>query len=129
MKKLVILLFSSFLVCSPSIFADEVDDLLFELTSELNSTLPMRVDSETTWYSTVYIESENLFTYLYTVHTEDRGPDYDSKILSDFFKNVITKFCTDPETRFLLGLTDISMKYFNLNGEFLFKNQFSKNQC
>ena len=129
MKKLLILLFSLFLLSSPSVFADEVDDLLFEMTSELNSTLPMRVDSETTWNSSVYLESENLFTYLYTVDTEDRGPDYDAKSLNDFFNNVITKFCTDPDTRFLLGLTDVSMKYFNLNGEYLFKNQFSEKQC
>ena len=129
MKKLLILLFSLFLLSSASVFADEVDDLLFEMTSELNSTLPMRVDSETTWNSSVYLESENLFTYLYTLDNEDRRSDYDDSALNDFFNNVITKFCTDPETRFLLGLTDVSMKYFNLNGEFLFKNQFSENQC
>ena len=129
MKKLLVLLCSFLLLSSMPVFADEVDDLLFEMTSELNSTLPMRVDSETTWNSSVYLESENLFTYLYTVDTEDRGPDYDTKSLNDFFNNVITKFCTDPDTRFLLGLTDVSMKYFNLNGEYLFKNQFSEKQC
>ena len=129
MIKLLILLFSLFLLNSPSVFADEVDDMLFEMTSNLNSTLPMRVDSVTTWDSSIYLESENLLTYLYTVDTEDRRSDYDSKVLTDFFNNVITKFCTDPDTRFLLGLTNVSMKYFNLNGEYLFKNEFSENQC
>ena len=129
MKKLLIPLFSLFLLSSSSVFADEVDDMLFEMTSDLNSSLPMRVDSLTTWNSSIYLKSENLFTYLYTLDNEDRRSDYDDSVLNDFLNNVITKFCTDPETRFLLGLTDVSMKYFNLNGEYLFKNQFSENQC
>ena len=129
MKQLLIFLFSFFLLCSPSLFADEIDDMLFEMTSDLNSSLPMRVDSLTTWDSSIYLKSENLFTYLYTLDNYDRQSDYDASVLNDFFNNVVTKFCTDPETRFLLGLTDVSMKYFNLNGEYLFKNQFSEKQC
>jgi hypothetical protein len=129
MKKLLILLFSLSFLGSPSVFADEIDDMLFEMTSDLNSSLPMRVDSLTTWDSSIYLKSENLFTYLYTLDNYDRRSDYDASVLNDFFNNVITKFCTDPETRFLLGLTDVSMKYFNLNGEYLFKNEFSENQC
>ena len=129
MKKLLVFLFSLFFLYSPSVFADEVDDMLFEMTSDLNSSLPMRVDSLTTWDSSIYLKSENLFTYLYTLDNYDRQSDYDVSVLNDFFNNVITKFCTDPETRFLLGLTDVSMKYFNLNGEYLFKNEFSENQC
>ena len=128
MKKLL-LLFSLFLLSSHSVIADEIDDMLFEMTSDLNSSLPMRVDSLTTWDSSIYLKSENLFTYLYTLDNYDRQSDYDASVLNDFFNNVITKFCTDPETRFLLGLTDVSMKYFNLNGEYLFKNEFSENQC
>ena len=128
MKKLLLLLFSFFLIL-PSVFADEIDDMLFEMTSDLNSSLPMRVDSLTTWDSSIYLKSENLFTYLYTLDNYDRRSDYDASVLNDFFNNVITKFCTDPETRFLLELTDVSMKYFNLNGEYLFKNEFSENQC
>jgi len=128
MKKLL-LLFSLFLLSSHSVIADEIDDMLFEMTSDLNSSLPMRVDSLTTWDSSIYLKSENLFTYLYTLDNYDRRSDYDASVLNDFFNNVITKFCTDPETRFLLGLTDVSMKYFNLNGEYLFKNEFSENQC
>ena len=129
MKKLLALLFSFFLLSSPSVIADEIDDMLFEMTSDLNSSLPMRVDSLTTWDSSIYLKSENLFTYLYTLDNYDRQSDYDASNLNDFFNNVVTKFCTDPETRFLLGLTDVSMKYFNLNGEYLFKNEFSENQC
>ena len=128
MKKLL-LLFSLFLLSSHSVIADEIDDMLFEMTSDLNSSLPMRVDSLTTWDSSIYLKSENLFTYLYTLDNYDRQSDYDASVLNDFFNNVITKFCTDPETRFLLELTDVSMKYFNLNGEYLFKNEFSENQC
>jgi hypothetical protein len=128
MKKLL-LLFSLFLLSSHSVIADEIDDMLFEMTSDLNSSLPMRVDSLTTWDSSIYLKSENLFTYLYTLDNYDRQSDYDASVLNDFFNNVVTKFCTDPETRFLLGLTDVSMKYFNLNGEYLFKNEFSENQC
>ena len=129
MKKLLALLFSIFLLSSHSVIADEIDDMLFEMTSDLNSSLPMRVDSLTTWDSSIYLKSENLFTYLYTLDNYDGRSDYDVSVLNDFFNNVITKFCTDPETRFLLGLTDVSMKYFNLNGEYLFKNEFSENQC
>ena len=129
MKKLLTLLFSIFFLSSHSVIADEIDDMLFEMTSDLNSSLPMRVDSLTTWDSSIYLKSENLFTYLYTLDNYDRRSDYDARVLNDFFNNVITKFCTDPETRFLLGLTDVSMKYFNLNGEYLFKNEFSENQC
>ena len=129
MKKLLALLFSIFLLSSHSVIADEIDDMLFEMTSDLNSSLPMRVDSLTTWDSSIYLKSENLFTYLYTLDNYDRQSDYDASVLNDFFNNVITKFCTDPETRFLLELTDVSMKYFNLNGEYLFKNEFSENQC
>ena len=128
MKKLL-LLFSLFLLSSHSVIADEIDDMLFEMTSDLNSSLPMRVDSLTTLDSSIYLKSENLFTYLYTLDNYDRQSDYDASALNDFFNNVVTKFCTDPETRFLLGLTDVSMKYFNLNGEYLFKNEFSENQC
>ena len=129
MKKLLTLLFSIFFLSSHSVIADEIDDMLFEMTADLNSSLPMRVDSLTTWDSSIYLKSENLFTYLYTLDNYDRQSDYDASVLNDFFNNVITKFCTDPETRFLLGLTDVSMKYFNLNGEYLFKNEFSENQC
>ena len=129
MKKLLTLLFSLSFLSSHSVIADEIDDMLFEMTSDLNSSLPMRVDSLTTWDSSIYLKSENLFTYLYTLDNYDRQSDYDASVLNDFFNNVITKFCTDPETRFLLGLTDVSMKYFNLNGEYLFKNEFSENQC
>ena len=129
MKKLLTLLFSIFFLSSHSVIADEIDDMLFEMTSDLNSSLPMRVDSLTTWDSSIYLKSENLFTYLYTLDNYDRQSDYDASVLNDFFNNVVTKFCTDPETRFLLGLTDVSMKYFNLNGEYLFKNEFSENQC
>ena len=129
MKKLLTLLLSLLFLSSHSVIADEIDDMLFEMTSDLNSSLPMRVDSLTTWDSSIYLKSENLFTYLYTLDNYDRQSDYDASVLNDFFNNVITKFCTDPETRFLLGLTDVSMKYFNLNGEYLFKNEFSENQC
>ena len=129
MKKLLTLLFSLSFLSSHSVIADEIDDMLFEMTSDLNSSLPMRVDSLTTWDSSIYLKSENLFTYLYTLDNYDRQSDYDASVLNDFFNNVVTKFCTDPETRFLLGLTDVSMKYFNLNGEYLFKNEFSENQC
>ncbi|MDA9357502.1 hypothetical protein N9R34_01385 [Candidatus Thioglobus sp.] len=129
MKKLLALLFSFFLLSSHSVSADEIDDMLFEMTSDLNSSLPMRVDSLTTWDSSIYLKNENLFTYLYTLDNYDRQSDYDASVLNDFFNNVVTKFCTDPDTRFLLGLTDVSMKYFNLNGEYLFKNEFSENQC
>ena len=129
MKKILALLFSLLFLSPPSVFADEIDDMLFEMTSDLNSSLPMRVDSLTTWDSSIYLKSENLFTYLYTLDNYDRQSDYDASVLNDFFNNVITKFCTDPETRFLLELTDVSMKYFNLNGEYLFKNEFSENQC
>ena len=129
MKKLLTLLFSLSFLSSHSVIADEIDDMLFEMTSDLNSSLPMRVDSLTTWDSSIYLKSENLFTYLYTLDNYDRQSDYDASNLNDFFNNVVTKFCTDPETRFLLGLTDVSMKYFNLNGEYLFKNEFSENQC
>ena len=127
--KILKLAILSILLNSHSVFADEIDDMLFEMTSDLNSSLPMRVDSLTTWDSSIYLKSENLFTYLYTLDNYDRQSDYDISVLNDFFNNVITKFCTDPETRFLLGLTDVSMKYFNLNGEYLFKNEFSENQC
>ena len=127
--KILKLAILSILLNSHSVFADEIDDMLFEMTSDLNSSLPMRVDSLTTWDSSIYLKSENLFTYFYTLDNYDRQSDYDVSVLNDFFNNVITKFCTDPETRLFLGLTDVSMKYFNLNGEYLFKNEFSENQC
>ena len=129
MKKLFLLLLSLLFLSFSNVLADEVDDMLFEMISDMNSSLPIRVDNETTWDSSIYLDRENLLMYLYTIDTEDRGSDYDSKGLNDFFNKVITKFCTDPDSRYLLSLTDISMKYYNLNGEYLFKNQFGENQC
>ncbi len=128
-KKLFLLLIVSLCFFSSSALSDEVDDMLLEITSEMNSTLPMQVDSITTWESSIYLEGENLFTYIYTINNKDRGTDYDSSVLKAFFNTVETKFCTDPDTRFLLGITDISMKYFNSNGEYLFKNEFNENDC
>ena len=70
-----------------------------------------------------------IYIYNYTILNEDRSSEYDSSSLKVFFKQVINKFCTDPDTSYLLELTDIEMKYFNLNGEYLFKNEFSEDDC
>ena len=127
-KKLSLIIISLFYFSSPA-FSDSNDDMLFEVASELNSDLPMRVDEITTWDSSIYLKNENLYIYNYTILNEDRSSEYDSSSLKVFFKQVINKFCTDPDTSYLLELTDIEMKYFNLNGEYLFKNEFSEDDC
>ena len=129
MKKILSLITISLCYFSSPAFSDSIDDMLFDMASELNSDLPMRVDEITTWDSSIYLKNENLYIYNYTILNEDRSSEYDSSSLKVFFKQVINKFCTDPDTSYLLELTDIEMKYFNLNGEYLFKNEFSEDDC
>ena len=129
MKKILSLITISLCYFSSPALSDSNDDMLFDVASELNSDLPMRVDEMTTWDSSMYLKNENLFVYIYTILDEYRSSEYDSSSLKVFFNQVINKFCTDPDTRYLLGLTDIQMKYFNLNGEYLFKNDFSEDDC
>ena len=61
MKKILSLITISLCYFSSPAFSDSIDDMLFDMASELNSDLPMRVDEITTWDSSIYLKNENLY--------------------------------------------------------------------
>ena len=129
MKKILMLITISLCYFSSPAFSDSTDKLLLDIASEMNKSLPMRIDEVTTWDSSMCLESQNQYMYFYTILSEDSYSDYNSSALKVFYNKVINKFCTGPDTSYLLEFTDIGMIYYNINGEFLFKNEFSKEDC
>ncbi len=131
MKKIILAIISFYFFNSPafSLSKGEIDELLWESASEINSSLPIMVDEFTRLNNTFYIKYSNLFTYSYTLLTDNISSDFDYSTLKDFFRVSINKFCTNPDTSFILGYTDIKFSYSNINGIHLFDNQFGKGDC
>ncbi|HIL42385.1 MAG TPA: hypothetical protein EYG35_03245 [Gammaproteobacteria bacterium] len=131
MKKLILVIISFCFLNSPafSLSKAEIDEVLWESASELNSSLPMMVDEFTRWDNSMYIKYSNIFTYSYTLLSDDISSDFDYLVLKDFFRVAINKFCTNPDTSFLLEYTDIKFTYNNINGIHLFDNEFGKDDC
>ncbi len=110
-------------------FADETDDLLQGISSEINKTMGgMSIDPITKLQNTLYRNlGKREFVYVYVI-TDDsvssNSPGWTT------IKNKATRsFCTDPEMKIFLDYTTVTMKYQKLNGMFLHKFNFSKNDC
>tara|TARA_Y100000389_G_C17360336_1_gene463397 strand:+ start:157 stop:651 length:495 start_codon:yes stop_codon:yes gene_type:complete len=113
-----------------------------EMTSELNRSMPMRVDEITTTTTSVCLpelrgKSASLF-YKRVVDTNSavwrENINDDPEIIKSIMKynkgEVLNGFCTNPNQRMLLdGLVSIIYNYSSSNGSHIGEFSINKNDC
>ena len=110
-------------------YADEIDDMLQEVSSHINKTMGgMYIDEITKLQNTFYSNIDKReFTYVYTILDDSLESNlFDWSLIQGM---AIRSFCTDPDMKEILDYTTIGMSYQKLDGTFLHKFNFSNKDC
>jgi len=147
MKKVSVIFIGLFLLCICSITrADDMKKLIMgyeaassiekqqlwsEITSYMNKSLPMSVDSETTIENIAPLR--NGLTFRYRMDNYDRTDVPKEEwilIIQEVKENMKNRFCTDPESTLLKDLNAlIKCKYYDKSGKYIDAFSFFANDC
>lgn len=119
-----------FIALTSNSFADEIDNILKEVSDYLNKEQSdTYVDRITKLRNTLYQKQagKREFIYFYTITDNSLSKN---SLDWDFLNNrSINIWCTDPEQREMLDLTSVTYSYSLPDGGFLNKINFSKDDC
>ena len=123
-----IILATTLLACNSTPKSNSWNDELKIAANELNSGLPMMVDSETRLDSTIALM--NTFTYRYTMinhSVEDVNVQQFTDIMT---KQIFNTVCTSPDmTSFVQNKTEVNYIYVDKDSKHLSKISVDTNEC
>jgi len=104
------------------------DQVLMEAASELNSTAPTMVDSETRLDSAT--ASNNTFIYKYTLINYQKEDLDIEQVRNTIFPGIARGVCTTPELQvFREHGTTMKYNYYDLDGDFILSMEKDTKEC
>jgi len=129
MRYIFIILIYSFANVS---FADQEFDYCLEMSKEVNSKLPMKIDDITTAKSSGCKKSSpHIFQYYYYIEKEVMPEQLSlvSPWLKDAKPNFLKNWCSNQDMLLLLGLYDVEYIYRDFKEQYLGSVEIKERDC